>query len=140
MPMHLGAADSLLITSVRGPINADATVTNSNAIDMSGWMGVSFVIPIGVLGTNGTVDALVQRDDNSGFNSPTNINGAALTQITNANGLAIIDVWRPSERYVRLQTKGQTNGALIAATAIRYRGSVLPPTQTAVQYVKVAEN
>lgn len=142
MSNHAGLSDKVLTSKVRSPVNANGTVTNSSTIDMQGYDGARFVINIGVLGTNGTVDAKVLRDDNSGGNSYTAITNAALTQVTNANTVQIIDVFRPSERYLSLQTVGHTNGAFISATVDRYRGNgkVLPPTQDAEQYVRVAEN
>src|SRR5689334_8395311 len=120
MSAHAGLSDKVLTKNVRSPINASGTVTNSSTIDMQGWDGARFVINIGVVGTNGTVDAKVLRDDNSGGNSYTAINGAALTQVVNANTIQIIDVFRPSERYLSLQTAGHTNGAVISATVDLY--------------------
>lgn len=142
MSNHAGLSDKVLTKNVRSPLNASGTVTNSAVIDMQGWDGARFVINIGVLGTNGTVDAKVLRDDNSGLNSLTAITNAQLTQVVNANTVQIIDVFRPSERYLALQTAGHTNGAVISATVDLYRGNgrVLPPTQSAEQYVRVAES
>lgn len=138
---HLGLSDSVLTTMHITLRSLVATAVNGTAIDMSGWDAVRFVIPHGIFGTNGTLDGLVQTDDNSGFNSPTNVANSNLTQITNANGVAIIEIFRPSERYIRLQLTGQTNGVTGGATADRYRGGgILPPTQSAVQTVRVQAN
>lgn len=141
MARHVGLSDEVLTIS-HIPVQAiTGTAVNGTGIDMSGWDGVKFDIPHGIFGTNGTLNALVQTDDNSGFNSPTNVNGTSLTQITNANGLAIIEVYRPSERYVRLQLTGQANGVTAGVLATRFRATgILPPTQTAVQVLKVASN
>ena len=121
-----------------------ATAVNGAALDMSGWDGVCFVINAGVFGTNGTLSGLVQRDDNSGFNSPTNITNAVLASIpaANANAVAVVDVFRPAERYVRMQLTGQTNGVTAGCVAIRYRrnAGVLPATQSAQQVVKIVES
>lgn len=139
---HSALADKVLVSQVIPPQSLTALV-NSSAVDMSGWDGVQFVIAHGVFGAAGTLNAYVQRDDNSGFNSPTNVANAALTQITNAapNGVAIIDVYRPSERYVRIAVTGQTNGVQAGVTAHRYRrNGILPPTQAAVQVVRIVEN
>lgn len=138
---HLGLSDTVLTINHIPIQSLTATAVNGTGIDMSGWDGIRFEIPHGIFGTSGTLDALVQTDDNSGFNSAANVTNASLTQITNANGLAMIEVYRPTERYVRLQLKGQTNGVTAGATATRFRATgILPPTQTAVQVIKVAQN
>lgn len=139
---HSGLSDSTLAASHISIRALVAAAVNGTAVDMSGWDGVQFQIPYGIFGANGTLDGLVQRDDNSGFNSPTNITNSNLTQIlaANANGLAIVDVYRPAERYVRLQLTGQTNGVTAGAIAIQYRrNGTLPPTQSASQVVKIVE-
>lgn len=142
MPLHLGLSDSALVVN-HVPVQAlVATAVNGTAVDMQGWEGVQFVIPHGVFGTNGTLDiGPVQTAPDSGFNTVTNVANSSLTQITNANGVAIVEVWRPSARYVRLQVKGQTNGVTAGVVATQYRrNGILPPTQSAVQTLKIAAN
>lgn len=141
MAQHLGLTDDVLMTSHISLRAATGTAVNGTAVDMQGWDAVAFVVPHGIFGTNGTLDGLIQTDDNSGFNSPTNVTNSNLTQITNANGVAVLEVYRPTERYVRLQLTGQTNGVTTGAVAIQYRRTgIKPPTQSAVQVIKVAQN
>jgi hypothetical protein len=97
------------------------TAVNGTAIDMSGWDAVRFTIPHGIFGTNGTLDGLVQTSIDSGFSAPINVTNSNLTQITNANGVAIVDLYRPTNRYVRLQLTSQTNGVTAGATADQYQ-------------------
>lgn len=140
---HLGLSDSNLVTNHISLRSLAGTAVNGTAVDMSGWDAVQFIIPAGIFGTNGTLDGLVQTDDNSGFNSPTNVANTNLTQIpaANANCVAIVELWRPSERYVRLQLTGQTNGVTGGAIAVQYRRSgILPATAAAQQTVKIAQN
>jgi hypothetical protein len=138
---HSSLADSVLILGQHIKTQAiAATAVNGTAIDMKGWDGVLFIIPYGVFGTSATLNGLVQRDDNSGFNSATNIANSNLTQINaaNANATAMIDIYQPQERYVRMQLTGQTNGVTTGCIAIQYRrAGVLPPTQDAAQLVRV---
>lgn len=137
---HLGLSDRVL-TSVALTLRSASTVQNGAAIDMQGWEGARFVIPHGTFGVNSTLDGLVQTAPDSGFNTVTNVTNSNLTQITNANGVAVIDVWRPTSRYIRLQLTPAVNAVLIGATVDQYRrAGILPPTQNAVQYVKVAQN
>ncbi len=146
MSNHLGLSDSVLTNVAITPRNASGSAANSAAIDMKGWEGIRFVVQVGVLGTNGTADFAVYRDDNSGFNSgtlctdaDTNAN-AVLTQVVNANTVHIIDVFRPRERYVRGVATGHTNGAFVSVTYDLYRRQgTLPPTQAGAAYVKIRE-
>ncbi len=142
MPLHLGLSDSSLASNHIPIQSLVATAVNGAAIDMQGWEAVEFIIPHGIFGTNGTLNVgPVQTAPDSGFNTVTNVANSSLTQITNANGIAIIELWRPTARYVRLQVTGQTNGVTGQVTAIQYRhGGILPPTQVAVQTLKIAAN
>lgn len=141
MPMHLPLSDSVLFTTHISTQSLTATKVNGTAVDMKGWDAVAWIIPHGIFGTNGTLDGLVQSAPDSGFNTVTNVANAALTQIVNANGVAIIEVGRPTARYVRLQLTGQTNGVTAGAVVAQYRrAGILPPTQAAAQIVKVSQN
>ncbi len=140
---HLGLSDSVL-TGVAITPRSLTGAANSNVIDMQGWSGIRVVGLVGVLGTNATFDLAVYQDDNSGFTSGTLITdagtnaNAAITQITASNSNAIIDVFRPSERYIRIVATGQTNGSLGSVSYDLYRRQgTLPPTQVANQYVKI---
>jgi hypothetical protein len=114
---------------------------NGAGVDMQGWDGVMFIVDLDAVTGSGTLDARVVRDDNSGFNSATNISGAALTQMVNANTAGIIDVYRPSERYVRAVITQAANTVIAGVTAVRYRRTgILPPTQSAAEVVVVAES
>jgi hypothetical protein len=93
-----------------------------------------------VLGTNGTADAFVASSANSNLSGAAAITNAALTQVVNANTTQIIEVWRPTNRYLMLNSTGHANGAVISATVDLYhRQGILPPTQSAEQVVKVAQ-
>jgi hypothetical protein len=141
MPTHSSLADSVLIHPAHIKIQAHvAGAVNGTAVDMQGWDGCLFVIPYGVFGASGTLTGLVQKDDNSGFNSPTNVTNSAITQVNaaNANAGVAVDIYQPGERYVRMQLTGQTNGVTAGVIAIQYRRTgVLPPTQTLVELVRV---
>lgn len=141
MTTHSSPADSMLISSVRSPINTNGTAVNSSAVDMAGWDGALFTINVGVLGTNGTADASVISSANSNLSGAAVINGSALTQVVNANTVHLIDIYRPTNRYLGLASAGHTNGALISATVMRYRRTgILPPTAAAEQTKRVVQN
>lgn len=141
MVSHSSLADSVLVLGQHIKTQAVvATAVNGTAIDMQGWDGCLFIIPYGVFGTNAILTGLVQRDDNSGFNSATNIANSAITQVNaaNANATVMVDIYQPQERYIRMQLTGQTNGVTTGCIAVQYRRTgILPPTQNAVEVVRV---
>lgn len=153
MSNHLGLSDEVLTVRVISPVNVVNTGANGVTIDLGqnstrgGWLGARFVISVGVLGTNGTMDAKVVQSNTSAFtinalcvDVDTNTN-AALTQVVNSNTVQIIDVYRPKNRYLRLVATGHANGSLGGVTCDLYRtNGTLPPTQLAEQYVKVRES
>ncbi len=143
MPMHVGLSDSVLFTSHISTRALVASAVNGTAVDMQGWDDVAFIVQAGVFGTNGTLDGLLQTAPDSGFNTVTNVTNSNLVQIAagNANSIVILELGRPTARYVRLQLTGQTNGVTAGATTMQYRrNGILPPTQTAQQIIKIAQN
>jgi hypothetical protein len=137
--MHQSPAETLALQQeLPSQALAASTAFNGDGSDMQGWDGILFILNLGV--TDGTVDMKVQGDDNSSFSSATDITGAASTQIaaTGDNKLYCIDVYRPTERYIRAVV---TTGAGAVADeagviSIRYRGTGRRPV---TQHADVAE-
>ncbi len=141
---HLALSDRIL-TSLELSGRSASTVANGTAIDMQGWDAVRFTVTLGTFGVNSTFDGLVQSAADSGMNTATTVNiaNAALTQIpaANANCIAIVEVYRPTNRYVRFQATPAVNAIVYSVIADQYRrGGILPPTQSAQQVVRVAQN
>jgi hypothetical protein len=108
---------------------------------MKGWDGARFVISLGTFGVNSTFDGLAQTAPDSGFNTVTNVTNSNLTQIVTANGIAIVDVFRPTARYIRFQATPAVNAIVYTVNVDQYRrNGILPPTQAAVQTIRVAQN
>jgi hypothetical protein len=138
--MHESLSDSVLTTLHLSGRSASA-VANGTAVDMQGWDGARFVISLGTFGVNSTFDGLAQTAPDSGFNTVTNVTNSNLTQITNANGIAVVDVYRPTARYIRFQATPAVNAIVYSVVVDQYRrNGVLPPTQAAVQTIRVAQN
>lgn len=139
---HLGLSDSILTTIHLSGRSASA-VANGTAVDMQGWDGARFVISIGTYGVNSTFDGLVQTAPDSGFNTVTNVANSNLTQIpaANANCVAIVEVYRPTARYIRFQATPAVNAIVYSVVVDQFRRQgILPPTAAAQQVVKVAQN
>lgn len=125
--MHLGSiADQCFFKQDQIDASlAASTAFNGVGIDTSGYDGVLFLLTLGV--TDGTVDMKIQRDDNSSFSSAVDITGAAVVQVgaTGDNLVYAIDVYRPSERYLRsvLTTGAGAVADVAGVLAIAYRGT-----------------
>lgn len=140
--MHQGLADNVLITQELAP-QAATTVQTGDGVNVIGWDGVQFAINLGAFTGAAVCDARVVGSANANFSGATNVANAALVQVpaANNNNLFIIDVYKPTNLYLRCLVTPAANTLLLAVTATRYkRGGVLPPTQAALQYVKVQEN
>lgn len=138
--MHSALSDLVLAQQEIAPANLAANA-NSTTIDMQGWDGVEFEFNIGVMASGVTFDAYVQTSANSNFSGPANLAGAALTQVANTGNanLYILDVYRPSARYIRASAVPGA-GVFAGCVSRRYRrGGILPPTQVAT-IVKVVAN
>lgn len=139
---HLSLSDSVL-TTLHLSGRSTSSVANGTGLDMQGWEGVRFTVSLGTFGVNSTFDGLVQTAPDSGFNTVTNVTNSNLTQIpaANANCVAVVDVFQPTARYVRFQATPAVNAIVWSVVADQYgRNGILPPTQSAQQVVRVAQN
>jgi hypothetical protein len=135
------------ITDTKTAVNPQSITSgaavNGATIDTLGWDGVEFVINMGAFTGSGALDAYVQSGANSNASDMANIANAALAQVAaaNNNNVAVIDVYRPTNRYVRLVLLQSVNTVVAGGTAILYRrNGLLPPTKSAQQTVKIAQN
>ena len=141
---HLSLTDSVLVAQdISDQIISSAV--NGTVFDMQGWDGICYLFNIGTMAAGATFDARIMSSANSNFSGNSNVANAALTQVANTSNtsLSIIDVYRPSDRYLKSVTTPATANVTFGSIAIRYRRSgVLPPTApaTTLQTVKVAAN
>ncbi len=145
--MHQSPSDVMKFSLALSPQSIAASGSaNGVVLDMQGWDGVLFYLMLGVI--DGTQDMQIESDDVVGFGGAANIAGAAIAQIAAAGDdtIAGVDVWRPTERFVRCVV---SNGAGAVADfqgviAVRYRATGrLPFTLDAdepLAVVKVASN
>lgn len=145
MSNHAGAKS--LTTVVRAPALLDESAANSVSavLDMTGYDRVKFIAQIGAMVNASTLDIWAIESNESNLGNATNITGAALVQVANTanNSVQIIDIHRPSKRYVGVTSNaGTANVTLLGIIAERFRGSgVLPVSQpTGFQYVSIQAN
>ena len=132
--------EDLLVSQALLPVAATTGARNGVAIDMLDYEGCCFILTVGDIASTGILNMKIQSHDDSSFGVPTDISGAALTQIadTGDNNVYVIDVRDPTERYLRCVVTPATAASCAGVEAIRYgkRGTI-PATQAAVQIVKV---
>lgn len=116
------------------------------AVDMDadgGYDGVLFVAAVGTL-TASHVTSLIAQQSNDSGGSPddfTALDGATTGNLANgdSNKLAVLDVFRPTKRYVRPVVKRATQNAVIdGVIAIQYRGRSRPAINPASVALAVA--
>lgn len=125
--------------------NASNTDDNSTRIDMQGWDGVCFITPIEDSAATGVATLKVEQntaDSDTGMAALSGASAAvtcAVNDDINSKAL-IVDVYRPTERYVQgVLTSATANIAFGPTIAILYRGSKVPvtPGATIANYAKV---
>ena len=114
---------------------ASNTDDNSTILDMSGFEGVCFVVPITDSAATGTATLSIEASTSNADTYMTAVTGAIVTGTCTTsddlNGmLLVVDVYRPQKRYVQgTITSGTANMAFGATTAIRYSSKSKPITQ-----------
>lgn len=112
-------------TKVADHTAAGTSAVNSTAVDMAGYEGVVFLTSFGTAASGNTLEA-AQSSDNSSFSD------LADTSVT--SGTTDEDVWieiyRPQERYVRVEAARGTSSTLESIWAIQYGGRSLAVDNT----------
>lgn len=124
------------IQEVGAPVAAAAnTDQNSDRLDMSGWDGVMFIVPITDSVATGVATLTVEQNTSDSDTGMAALSGAVATKTCVVNDdinnqLLIVDVYRPRERYVQgVITSGTANIAFGNTIAIQYQGRKPPVTQ-----------
>lgn len=123
------------IREVLAPISAGSSIdSNSDRIDMAGYEGVIFVVPITDCAVTGVATAVIQQNTADSDTGMAAIAGSTATVTSAANDdlngtLLITEVFRPRERYVQLTlTSAVANIAYGNAIAILYGAGKRPVT------------
>jgi cystathionine beta-lyase/cystathionine gamma-synthase len=121
------------VREVGAPVAAAAnTDSNSDRIDMQGYEGVMFVCPLTDSVNTGVATLKVEQntaDSDSGMAALSGASAAATSAADDDlnNLLLVVDVYRPTERYVQaVRTSGTANIAFGTLTAILYGAKELP--------------
>lgn len=113
------------ITKVQDHTAAGTTAVNSTGVDMAGYEGVLFVTSFGTAASGNTLEAAQSADDST-YND---LAGTSVTSGTSDEDVWI-DVYRPIDRYVRVEAARGTSSTLESIWAIQYGGRVQPVDNT----------
>lgn len=135
---------NIKLTRVMNDVVAGTTEQKSSVIDMQGYDGVIFVLLVGDITSTCVLTATVNQNtaNSTSSPSPTAIANAVVGPITagasdNDNGVYVIDVYRPVDRYVFLDiTRTTANAVIDGVIAIQYCGIHKPTTQDATTILK----
>jgi len=117
-------------------VSAGSSINNnSDIIDMQDWEGVVFITPILACSATGVATMTVQQNTANSGTGMAALSGATAT-VTSASTndyqgkLLAIDVYRPRERYLRVnRTSATANITYGDVIAILYSGRLAPVTQ-----------
>jgi len=114
-------------------VAAGTSDLNSDVVDMAGYEGVRFIIGFGTITSGAVTSIKVQQGQASNLSDAADLAGSAITVAdTDDNKLAISEIFRPQERYVRLVTdRGTQNAVVDFLVAELYGARKLPITQDA---------
>jgi hypothetical protein len=117
--MNLSSA--VKITKVKDHSGAATSAVDSDSVDMQGFDGVLFLTSFGTAAADNTVNA-AQSSNNSNFDdlAGTKVGGGASDEDM------WIDIYKPTDRYVRLEAARGTSSTLESIWAIQYRGAKQP--------------
>ncbi len=135
--------DTTKTTRVLNAVAAGTSDQESAAVDMAGYDAVRFIALFGALTSTQVTKLVIEHSDASGSGFVP-ISGATTAALADADGnkMLIVDVSRPTKRYVRAVVDRHTANAVIdGVIAEQYRARTLATSQPASvkEVVKVNE-
>lgn len=94
--------------------SAAATAATSNILDTAGYDGVRFLIGFGAIVSGAATSVKVQQNTANSTSGMADIAGTSITVADDADGkVAVIEILRPQERYLRVITSRATQNATV---------------------------
>lgn len=125
-----------LIKEVNAPVSAAGnTDDNSDRLDMLGYDGVCFIVPLTDSVATGVATLTVEQSTSDADTYMTAVTGASaqLTCTTNDDindKILVVDVYKPTARYVQgVITSATANIAFGNTVAIQYKGRNAPVSE-----------
>lgn len=126
--MFHNLAKEVKVTRVMNAVAAGTTNQESSTVDMQGYDGVMFMAAFGTITANAVTSVKAQQGALSNGSDGADLEGTAITVADDDdNQVAIIDIYRPQERYVRCAiSRGTQNAVIDGVIAVQYKGRKFP--------------
>ena len=129
----MNLSPNVKISSAVTPTAGVAATTDieGTILDMSGYEGVLVVVRMGTITANAVTSIKMQQDTAATMSGAADLTGTAQTIAdTDDDKIFYIDLFRPTERYVRLYVdRGTQNAVVASAIYIQYGPKATPITQ-----------
>lgn len=125
-------------TRVMNAVAAGTTDQNSASLDMANFEGVRLTALFGTITVNAVTSIKAQQSDDDGVaDAFSDLAGSAIAVAADDdNQAAVLDIWRPQKRYVRLVIdRGTANAVIDGVLAEQYGARKLPTTDDAATVV-----
>jgi hypothetical protein len=120
-------------TRVSNAVAAGTTTIDCASVDMTGFEGVAFVACFNALTATQVTELKAQQSSDNGVNNAfADLANSIVGPLADAdsNLCLLLDVFRPTDRYVRpVIVRGTANAAIDSVIAIQYGPSRQPTTQ-----------
>jgi len=125
--------NNVKITSVLAKVASGTAVSYSDIVDMSGFDSVCFIAKLGAIVSGSVVTLAAQQNTLNSTAAMATLEGSATDtngSPTGDDGVLVLDIVRPQERYLRAVLTSATQAAeKDAIIAIQYNAKDMPITQ-----------
>lgn len=121
------------IDRVMNAVVAGTTSQNGSVSDMQGYDGIMYVVAFGAITATGVQGLKAQQGAQSNLSDGADLEGSLVSVAdTGSNKCAVLDIYRPQERYLRpVVTRGTANAVIDSVIAIKYNSKSKPTVQAA---------
>lgn len=127
---------SVKITRLMNAVAAGTSDQLSSALDMQGFDGVVFLTSFGTITAGAVTSVEVHQCDTSGGTYAA-LTGTSITVADDDDNQVVVhDIYRPRERYLKVNIdRGTQNAVIDGVTAIQYGARVQPTTNDSTTVV-----
>jgi hypothetical protein len=130
--MAVNLAKNVKVTRVmNGQTAGTGDTLTGSTLDMANYDGVLFIGAFGTITATAVTTLKAQQGAASNMSDAADLEGTAISIAdTDDNKVALLDIFRPAERYVRaIITRETANAVVDGVIAVQYSGRVKPITQ-----------
>ena len=123
--------EAIEVTKVMDAQAAGSSDVNGDVLDMAGFDGVLFVVHFGTITATAVTGIKAQQDAVVGFGDGADLKDTLVSVLdTDSNKVALLDVFRPLEQFIRcVVTRATANAVIASVTAYQYRSKTKATTQ-----------